>query len=240
MKYLCFSFLFIALLGFKGSEPEHISLIKYRLGDTTVIIRRESYGPGKVFVHLHANETTALKAARWAAKKHGGQVITLVHDKTRDIYFKYHGRHYAFDPNRIFTAKGIEKTLKQHHSYSPRAKNLISGLAKKILTTIPRGKIVAVHNNKDYSLRDYLPHHRYAKDAKHVYRRPQQNFRNFFLVTQEKDFKRYRHLGFNVIHQAHHASDDGSLSIIFSKKTYVNAEAGFNQLRQQQTMLEKA
>jgi hypothetical protein len=230
----------LVFLGFKPTHQKSIYLKKIRLGDSTVVIRRESYGPGKVFVHLHANELTALKAARLVAHQQGGQVVTLVHDQSRDIYFKYHGRHYAFDPNRIFTRQGRIKTLKQHHCYHANVERLLAHLAQQILINIPAGMVVAVHNNKDYSLKDYLPHHKLHQDAKYLFRARKNHFRNFFLVTQEQDFKRYRKLGFNVVYQAPHAIDDGSLSIIFAKKNYVNVEAGFNQLKQQQRMLEKA
>ena len=49
------------------------------LGGTTVIIKKERYGRGKNFVHLHQNETTALKAAKAVVKEHGGSLLTLVH-----------------------------------------------------------------------------------------------------------------------------------------------------------------
>lgn len=230
----------LVCVGFKVPDRKIIYLKKVQLGDSTVVIRRENYGPGKIFVHLHANEVTALKAARLVAQKQGGQVITLVHDKSRDVYFKYHGRHYAFDPNRIFTHQGRINTLKRHHCYQKKVEGLIAQFAKHILACIPDGPVVAVHNNKDYSLKDYFPHHKLHKEAKYVFKSKKNHFRNFFLVTQERDFRRYCRLGFNVVHQAPHAKDDGSLSIMFAQKKYVNVEAGFNQLKQQQTMLEKA
>ncbi len=50
-----------------------------QLGDTKVIIDKQQFGAGKAFVHLHQNETTALKAAKTIAKKEGGSVLTLIH-----------------------------------------------------------------------------------------------------------------------------------------------------------------
>jgi hypothetical protein len=240
MKVLGFIAIFLSILGFKPHHPSKIYLKKVKLGEDVVIISREDYGPGKIYVHLHANETTALKAARYVAKSQGGQVITLIHDKERDVNFRYHRRNYSFDPNRIFTNAGIVKTLKRHHCYNPKVKPFINAFAKQILATIPSGKVVAVHNNRDYSLKDYFPHHVLAKDAKNINHIKKNYFRNFFLVTKIKDFKHYKALGFNVIQQCPSIRDDGSLSVIFSKRQYVNVEAGFGQLSQQERMLRSA
>lgn len=210
------------------------------LGDRLVKIVREDYGPGKIFVHLHANEVTALKAARKVASTDGGQVITLIHAPTRDIEFHYHGHAYAFDPNRIYTHQGIIKTLKKHHCYRPEVLPLIKRFAKQVLATIPSGKIVAVHNNKDYSLLDYLPLHPLAQDARALYYSQHVYYRNFYLVTQGQDFNRYKKLGFNVVQQAINAQDDGSLSIALKQRHYVNVEAGYGELKPQIQMLKLA
>jgi hypothetical protein len=218
----------------------HVVRQKVCLGQTSVVIQRENYGVGKLYVHLHANETTALKAARKVAALHGGQVITLVHKKTRDVHFVYHGRQYAFDPNRIFTPKGLRLTLKKHHCNDEQARQIVACFAKQILSTIPKGKIVAVHNNNGYSLLDYLPKHSLYHDARKLFYKKQSNYRNFFLVTKIKDFKRYKALGWNVIHQAPKAQDDGSLSILMAKRHYINVEAGYGELKSQIQMLKLA
>ena len=49
------------------------------VGDTRVIIETTKHGTGKSFIHLHQNETTALKAAKHVVESDGGSVITLVH-----------------------------------------------------------------------------------------------------------------------------------------------------------------
>ena len=151
------------------------------IGDTTVRLVQENYGDGKVFVHLHANETTAARAARRVAGLQGGTLITLQHDKSRDIEFNYHGRHYAFDPNRIFTHQGIVDTLKQHNCYDYQVVPEIKRLAQQILAAIPEGKIIAVHNNKDYSLLDYANNQHLFKDAQLIYHNPDVYYRNFSL-----------------------------------------------------------
>lgn len=220
--------------------PKHVYKQVCWLGDTKVIIQREDFGPGKVFVHVHANETTALDAARRVAQAEGGHVITLVHAKERDIHFRYHGKDYAFDPNRIYTAQGIKKTLKAHGCYDKKGARIVARFAHQVTANIPRGKIIAVHNNKGYSLRDYLPKHELANDATHLYLQTYSNYRNFFLVTKVHDFYRLKNSGFNVVHQAKHVSDDGSMSVALRKRHYVNVEAAFGELHAQMNMLRYA
>ena len=208
------------------------------LGQTPIQIRHEYYGPGKVFVHLHANETTALLAGRAVARQTGGQVITLVHQKTRDVHFQYRRYAYTVDPNRIFTPQGVRQTLLQHGCYDPRVIPMIKHFAQAILKLLPMSQqIIAIHNNKDYSLRDYFPHHELAQDASRYYYQANSNYRNFYLVTAKKDFTRYKAMGFNVLEQAKVARDDGSLSIVMAQQPYVNVEAGFGQFQAQKKML---
>ena len=230
------------LLALPGCAYHHMqaSSIPVRLGNKTVKIVKEDYGPGKIFVHLHANETTALKAARQVARLHGGQVITLQHEKTRDIAFDYQQRHYEFDPNRIFTRQGIIKTLQKHHCYHPEAVPVLENFSQELLKIIPKGKVVAVHNNNDYSLLDYLPKHSLFHEAVNLHYRRAVYYRNFYLVTRWNDFVRYRQLGFNVVRQSPHAKDDGSLSIALKQSQYINVEAGYDQLRPQIQMLKQA
>lgn len=240
MRRIVYFMIGVLLFGCKICPTRNISQKVCWLGNTKVIIQKEDYGPGKVFVHVHASETTALEAARKVARAQGGQVITLIHKKERDITFKYHGKTYSFDPNRIYTPNGIRKTLKSHGCYDLKAKKIVSVFAAQVMAYIPRGKIVAVHNNKGYSLRDYLPRHSLAKDSQNLYLKAKSNYRNFFLVTQKYDFRRIKQLGFNVVHQAKHVTDDGSMSVALASRQYVNVEAAYGQLRQQMDMLNKA
>lgn len=78
------------------------------VGDEPVIIQ-QTKGQGKTFVHVHHNEQTALKAAKAVIRKEGGSLITLIHSGGRNIVFHLHNQRYEFDPNRIFTDKGIKK-----------------------------------------------------------------------------------------------------------------------------------
>lgn len=214
----------------------HTQIHTVRLGNTSVAIVRQM-GEGKTFVHLHENESTALMAAKYYVNKEGGTIITLHHRGTRNITFTLHKVNYEFDPNRIFTDRGIKKTLTGFGHYSLAAHQQVKYLANEIKRWLPPGKIIAVHNNKEYSIREYFPHHHLAKDAKTYHYLPQSNYRNFYFVTQNNEFSRLKNLKFNVALQARHAQDDGSLSYFLAHKNYVNIEAGYGQLQAQLQML---
>ncbi len=229
MKYWL---LFLLVLTQTGCAINH----KVMVGDERVIIK-QTPGKGKTYVHVHQNEQTALKAAKVALRQQGGSLITLVHSGGRTIVFHLNNQRYEFDPNRIYTDKGIKKTLAQYSRYTPEAHDEVKKLANKIKELLPNSKVVAVHNNSTYSLKDYLPGHKLASDAKAIHMSPANYYRNFYLVTQLKDYVRLKMDGFNGILQKTSATDDGSLSIFLAKGEYINVEAGYNQLNEQVKML---
>lgn len=218
----------------------HAAQYPVSVGDTTVLIKQHSNGCGKAFVHVHQNETTALKAARAVVKARGGSVLTLVHSGGRNVVFHLRHTRYEFDPNRIYTDKGIKKTLRQFGHYSPAAHREVKKLANKVKSLLPQGKIIAVHNNKSYSLRDYFPGHGSACDARSIHVNKRNYYRNFFMVTKQRDYVRLKQLNFNSVWQAANATNDGSLSVYLAKDRYVNVEAGYDQLAAQIKMLRYA
>lgn len=212
---------------------------KVMVGDERVIVQ-ETKGKGKAYVHVHQNETTALKAARAVIRQEGGSLITLVHSGGRNIVFHLNNQRYEFDPNRIYTDKGIKKTLAQFSRYTPEAHQEVKKLATTITALLPESKVIAVHNNSSYSLKDYLPGHELAADAKALHMSPDNYYRNFYLVTKVKDYTRLKMEGFNGVLQRKSATDDGSLSIFLAKSEYINVEAGYDQLFEQIRMLRYA
>lgn len=229
--------LFIMLVSF----PLCAQNISVKVGDQEVIIEQIQKGQGgKNFVHVHESETTALEAARAVVNKRGGFLLTLHHGGGRNIVFHLQGQRYEFDPNRIFTDEGIKKTLTQYSHYQPDAHREVKKLADKILSLLPQDKIIAVHNNQSYSIRNYLPGRDMASEIAAINLDPKQYFRNFYFVTRMEDFLRIKEQGFNGVLQAARATDDGSLSVRLSKQTYINVEAGYAQLAQQIKMLELA
>lgn len=213
-----------------------------QVGNQKILIKQFNYGRGKTFIHVHQNETTALKAAKSVAKKKGGRVLTLVHSGERNISFRLRGQQYEFDPNRIFTDAGIKKTLQEYSHYSPAAKIEVKKLANKIIRLLPKGKVIAVHNNnnKTYSLKEYYPGKPLAKDIRAMRVRAKNQYRNFYLVTHRQDYYRLKKLRYNIVWQARSVTDDGSLSVFLKHRKYVNVEAGYDQLAVQIKMLKHA
>jgi len=230
----------ILLLLFLGLNPAYGTNYPVRVGDSLVIIQKQQHGKGKAFIHLHQNETTALKAAKTVIKTQGGSVLTLRHSGGRNIIFHYHKRRYEFDPNRIFTDRGIKKTLVKFGNYSLPAHAQVKKLANKIKLLLPKGKIIAVHNNQSYSLKDYFPGRSSAVDARALNFNHRQSYRNFYVVTQKSNYLRLKKLNFNSVWQTPNATNDGSLSVYLASRNYVNVEAGYSQLAAQINMLKHA
>ena len=215
-----------------------VEKIPVKLGNTTVNNNKKKVGNGTSFIHLHQNETTALKAIKTVIKNHGGSFITLKHNGDRNIVFKLHGKNYEFDPNRIFSKVGIKHTLDEYSNYDFVAYKEVKKLSKKIKALLPtKGKIVAVHNNQSYSLQDYLPGNTLAKDASLLKIHKNRDYRNFYLTTQKSEYQKLANKKHNIILQSNKATDDGSLSIYLAKRNYINVEAGYDNLKDQIVML---
>ncbi|KTD68855.1 MULTISPECIES: protein tyrosine phosphatase [Legionella] len=232
MKYTMLVSLFFCQFAY---GMNHVVMV----GDEKVEIKHV-VGRGKTYIHVHHNEQTALKAAQAVIQKEGGSLITLVHSGGRNIVFRLNNQRYEFDPNRIFTDNGIKKTLSQFGQYNPQAHREVNKLASKIKQLLPKGKVVAVHNNSSYSLKDYLPGNSLENDAQAIHMIPENYFRNFYLVTKINDFLRLKSKGYNGVLQKSSATDDGSLSIYLAKNDYINVEAGYDQLFEQIKMLQHA
>lgn len=222
------------------SLPLNATMYPVSLGDDSIQIQHLQRGPGKTFIHVHRSETTALNAARAYIESDGGTLITLVHKGGRNIAFHLHGKRYEFDPNRIYTDAGIKKTLQRFGPYSLQAHREVKKLADKIKQLLPAGKIIAVHNNQSYSLKDYLPEHPLAKDAQALNFPDKSHYRNFYIATQKTDFFRLKELSFNSVLQARSPTDDGSLSVYLAHQEYINVEAGYDQFSAQMNMLKYA
>ena len=213
--------------------------IPVTLGNKQVIIEYHS-GKAPMYVHLHENETTALTAIKKTVASEHNAWLSLHHGGTRTITFYLHNQRFEFDPNRIFTPRGIRLSLERYSHYSKDAAAEVDKLAVNIKDLIADKAVIAVHNNRGYSLEDYLPGHSLSHDAKRIHFPQKPAYRNFFLVTRADDYCALKDKGVNVIEQHKHAEDDGSLSVYMADKAYVNVEAGYGQLAAQTKMLDAA
>jgi hypothetical protein len=218
----------------------------FQLGNCTVYVSKTVYDSTRphFIIQLHGNESTALEAARQTMDVKGGTLLRIDHYH-RNISFQLHGKRYAFDPNRMFSRKGIQASLQTYGNYSLAAVNVIDAFARFFLSKIPDSSlIIALHNNSDnqFSALSYRNNKEYAHVAADLNINEVLDPDNFYFFTDSKLFDRLRHLDYNAVLQNNSkAPDDGSLSIWCGRRNrrYVNIEAQMGDIAAQQTMLEE-
>ena len=201
--------------------------------------------PQVLWLHVHENETTALATAQAALAEYGaGCVLSLQHGNGRNVVWHSHGQRLEFDPNRIFTARGRQATLRRHGNGSVAAQQHLAEVAEAFLSRYVRGRqlLVAVHNNQaqGISVHSFAAGGALAVDAARVAIQPQQSGDDFFYVTNERAWVFLRDRGFNVVLQDNvRVRDDGSLSVYAAQQgvDYINVEAAYGHMAQQQAML---
>jgi hypothetical protein len=199
-----------------------------------------------VYVNMHDNENTSVKVARkLISQGYGGHLLELKAQGRREITFEHSGQEFKFDPNRIFTNRGIRQTLTDYENYSIYAHLEVRVFAKKFLQEIDRSNpthIVALHNNSNnkYSIKSYLSKNTLENDAQRINYNPNHDPDNFFYVTDESVFLRLKEEKFNVVLQNDlTVTDDGSLSVYCAREgiSYINVEAQHSKRKKQEEML---
>ena len=217
-----------------------------QLGDASVrLLSSAPASAGLTYVSVHENEQTAVTAARQLIARRGGRLLELRAQRQRLVSFGIEGVRYTFDPNRIFTAPGIEKTLRRYGPYTQAAHNAVAHLAEVIIEQVQRNltpPIVAVHNNGagSLSVQSYQRGGPLQAEVTEVSVHPQRDPDDFFLATERSLYERLHKLQFNVVLQSPRATDDGSLSVFCQQRgvPYLNVEAEYGHLAEQVRMLE--
>ncbi len=196
----------------------------------------------RVFINLHDDENTSVEATRDFISVSGDPFLEVQAQGNRLITFRLKGTKYSFDPNRIFTPLGVEKTLRANGKFSSAAAKEVEKFAETITNLLAKYEtIIAVHNNKrGYSLKDYLKGGSLARDAGEVYQNPKMSPHDFFFVVERGEFELIKGKGINVVLQsASTVTDDGSLSVFCQQKgiKYLNCEALEGNLKEQKRML---
>jgi hypothetical protein len=216
------------------------------VGDDRVhlVVRRFGRG-GLRYLSLHENEQTAVQAATAVLGQRAGTLIELRGRGRRLVSFHDGVRPLAFDPNRIFTDPGVERTLRRYGSYTDAGIQAALRLRSAVLPLLdgrPDEPVVALHNNagSSYSIQAYRPGGVHAADVQALALHPDRAPHAFFLVTRAPLFEALRNAGFNVVLQNDRPADDGSLAVWMQQqgRAYVNVEARYGALREQQSMLE--
>jgi len=203
------------------------------LGDTSFTIQISIYDSSSklVFVHLHDDEQTARSATHSFLEHQGGTLISILNNGERLITFPFKEESYTFDPNRMFTRKGIIESLQIFQPYHAKAVPEIERFANSLLQQIPDNSyVIAMHNNTEnkYSVLSYLPNGTLPRDAAKVYVSKNMDPDDFVFTTDPEIFSGLQKRDISVVLQKKKpATDDGSLSILFGKKkkAYTNIEA---------------
>ena len=232
------------------SEPKKFELkeeiIPVKVGDTvTKIVISRTAVAYPLYFNMHDDENTSVEAAKEIIARFGGTLIELQTDGKREIRFSLNNIKYTFDPNRIFTAAGIKKTLENNGAFSTEAQTEIEKLVAKLEKDyLANAKlIITLHNNgnEGYSIKSYEKGGEFEGDAKSIFMNPSSDVDDFFFVTEEKYYKLLSEKNRNVALQDNEkVTDDGSLSVYcgYKKIPYINVESEHGHLREQIKMLD--
>ncbi len=220
--------------------------VPFPIGETLVharVFRNGAAAP--TFLSIHDDEDTAVAAGKANLAESGGRLIELAHTGNRLITFALDGQRYTFDPNRIFSDTGIEKTLSKEGVYSVAAHGAVARFAQEYARAFALERepvIIALHNitDSDFSVRSFLPGADYGGNVVAIHVSPARDRFDFFFTTDRGFFDALKSRDFNVVLQDNErVEDDGSLSVYFARKgiPYVNVEADLSHLAEQTAML---
>lgn len=190
------------------------------------------------YLHVHGDEPTAREVLREHMKTHKGTAY-LVDNDQRSVAAGS-GR---LDPNRMFSREGAEKNLRALNPAMSDADR--TAILDRLDHERPRflkalfppkgGLLVALHNNRGYSINDELP----ISDEKAL--NAPADTHEFFLATNPDDFRMIAKSPYNVVLQKDGPKeDDGSLSRLTARRgvRYVNLECGLGKAEAQRTMVD--
>ncbi len=224
------------------------SVKRYHLFDTVLTLRLDEAGGSDLFFFtMHDDEHTSVRAGRNAVRKRGGQLLELTHEGTRNVVFQEAGQQYAFDPNRIFSQRGVRRTIQEQSARDripDRVNKEVWNFAEHLVDEFrltDRPSINTLHNTMgDLTVEAYTGGGKFEQNASRVSVNPARSTGNFFLVTTERDYNTLSEKGWNVVLQdEQNVEEDGSLSVRSQKEgiPYVNVEAELGETDTQRKMI---
>ena len=215
----------------KDEMPPSAKTFVHQLGETRIQVSETVYRTvyNEVFIQLHHNERTALRAAREIIKSRGGRMLALENAGDHIVDFSTGNQVHRFDPNRVFTRTGRDQTLKVFKTFSPLAAEELQAFSSFILSLFPaRSYVISLHNNTngEYDVKDYRS--ALSGDARDVYIHPGMDADDFVFTTDKKLFQYLREKQVSVVLQDNNSvNDDGSLSVWLGGqgRPYANIEA---------------
>jgi len=184
------------------------------------------------FLVIHGDETTARDVLSDYMHDHYG-VAYMVTNNGRNVQIE----GVTIDPNRMFSRVGAEKSIATLNPQLDAAKRDAAlefldrerGKLIKRLTPGRGSRLFALHNNRDYSVKDEVE----ASDRTSL-KEPERP-RDFFLCTDPRDFDILANSPFNVVLQTKSEPDDGSLSRLAARLgfRYTNLECAIGSYEDQ-------
>jgi hypothetical protein len=205
----------------------------------------ERPGAGFVFVNLHDNENTCVEVAMLFLARHGGRLIELRHGRGREVVIRRAGRLYPFDPNRMFSLKGLHKSFTRSKHPSDEDLDLAAGFAAQVIALIAPAKdvpVIAIHNNTPgkLTIRDFMPGEWYGPDSRAVHIAPDRDPDDFFFTNVPWLYESLAGIGHNVALMAERPPDRGTLGGYINSLNgfYINVEAEHGHIEEQALMLD--
>lgn len=229
MRLLLMSFFLSSMVWSQEKSTMETTVL---LGETPIQIveSKPTNSDSIIFLNVHEDETTSIETLMRYSEVDSIPFFYLKHEQTRRVRFALKGKNYDFDPNRIFTKKGIRKTLKDGENHSRKAGKVAKKLAAEVLGRLKGAKVVvALHNNTDvnYSIKSYDVGGDEAQNTKWVYINEAMDADDFIYTTDERFYQAFKERKVNVILQDNTGYvNDGSLSVYCGKNKipYINIE----------------
>lgn len=244
-----FVILLFSSISFTCNKKHDVSNVTiYLIGETKVsVVEKRCYPCDShvLFVNLHDNEITSVKAAEQYLNEIGGRIINIENNGERLINFRYKGEDFTFDPNRIYSSAGIDSTITilSLHYNSDAAKE-VADFAKHFIADFINGShiIISLHNNMDSSLSviSYKNMQAGNDSLGRTFINPAMDADDFMLTTDTSLFARIKEKNINAVYENVEAiKDDGSLSVYAARHNipYINVEAQHEHLKEQLSML---
>ncbi len=234
-------FLSIALLIFacKENMAEPAQSVDLFIGETPIKVNCYKTGQSTkiVYFNMHDDENTAVDAIRTFLETHDGYFVELKAQGDRFVGFRLNQAEYKFDPNRIFTEAGIEKSKAPVRALRQFVDTLFTFLFVKDVRTV-----VALHNNSEgsFSAQSYTAGEPLEKNVAEYNINPNLDADDFYYVTEQWMFTALKSRNENVVLQnTDTVQDDGSLSVYCGQNSisYINIEAQHDHVEEQIRMI---
>lgn len=229
-----FHILFVALSVFTLCEAQQSNNEKinvFKLGNTKIqLVENQTGSKSKIiFVNVHEDEQTSIDVLKGYSSEQEINYCYLSHDSVRRLTFESRDNRFSIDPNRIFTKKGVKRTIQGNVAWKKREVRQVKRFGVRLSRQIIGiNYTIALHNNTpdNYSILSYLPDGDESGNTQEVYVNSEMDPDDFVYTTDSLLFNELKVLKINTILQKENPVDDGSLSVLCGMKgiPYANIE----------------